>query len=242
MKRLRGAVRFLTILPVPGEVAPPGECAVFFPLIGVGIAWIGYRLVSLLEAFVGSALAALVGVAFWTWIGGGLHEDGLADVADAFGSPRPASKILAILKDSRIGTWGTLALIFVVAFRWQSVQRLPASAASELAACFALARAAMVVLAWTTRPVGEGLAARFAAGLSSPGALVATGSGLIFAFALAGFQLGLLLTALAVLLTWMLRSWFEAKLGGVNGDCLGATCLLVESFLMGVASCRTCTW
>lgn len=241
MSRLIGAVQFLTILPVRGKGAPPGECALFFPLIGVAAAAAGSRLFLFFDYFLGGALAALLVVGFWSWIGGGLHEDGVADVADAFRGHRSPSKIVAILKDSRIGAYGALALIFLVAIRWQTMQRMPADPIRELAACFALSRAAMVTMAWITRPVGDGLAATFASGLTSAGALIAIGTGVAFAW-LAGPQLGVFLIALATLVTWMLREWFEARIGGVNGDCLGATCLIVETVLMGVASCRNCFW
>jgi adenosylcobinamide-GDP ribazoletransferase len=241
MKRLIGAVRFLTILPVRGSGASPGESALFFPLLGAAIAVAGVPLFRFFDYFLGPALASLLVVGFWSWLSGGLHENGLANVAGAFRRDRSPSQIVEDLKDGRIGAYGAVALIFVIAIRWQALQRMPSEPVRELAACFALSRAAMVGVAWLTRPFGDGWGARFSAALTTPGALIAIATGAAFAW-MANPQLGPVLIAVAVLVSWMLREWFDARIGGVNGDCLAATCLISETVLMGVASCRNCFW
>src|SRR5262245_13968406 len=98
-----GAVQFLTVLPVPGKTAPPARSAIFFPLVGAWLGWMGATIFLFLRAVFPLELAALAAVAFWIVVTGALHEDGLADVADAFRAGRSADRILAILKDSRIG-------------------------------------------------------------------------------------------------------------------------------------------
>src|SRR5579862_755051 len=97
-RRFLGALQFLTILPVPGDTAPASESAVFFPLVG---ALLGASAAAIL--LTGNALLAIA----WLLIATGcIHEDGLADVADAFRAGRSRERILSILKDSRIGTYG----------------------------------------------------------------------------------------------------------------------------------------
>lgn len=239
MKRLVGAFQFLTIVPLRFEGAPAGESALFFPLVGALLGAAGAQLFVFFDVLLGPALGSLLVVAFWYWIGGGLHEDGVADVADALRPQRSRARMMEILKDSRIGAFGAMTLILVVAVRWQAIQRMPTHPLYELIACFALARAAMVAMAWTTRPVGDGLGLAFSGALTTRIAVIAMAMGVGLSFA-GGWRLALLLIPGAVLVVWMLREWFEAKLGGVNGDCLGATCLLTETALMVIASCRNC--
>jgi adenosylcobinamide-GDP ribazoletransferase len=241
MRRLIGAIQFLTILPLHGSGAPPGECALLFPLVGAAIAMAGVPLLRFFDYFLGGALASLLVVGFWTWLTGGRLENSLANVAGALHRSRSPSQIVENLKDGRIGAIGAAALIFVIAIRWQALQRMPAEPARELAACFALSRAAMIGVAWLTRPAGDGLGARLSVSLTTSGALIAIATGGAAAW-MANPQSGPFLIGVAAVAGWMLREWFDARIGGVNGDCLGATCLITETVLMGVASCRNCFW
>lgn len=239
MRRLLGAIQFLTIIPVRAAAAPPGEAAVFFPLVGAALGWLGGESFSLLEPRLGASLAALLVLGLWALLTGGLHEDGLADISDALRAHRSRSKMMGILKDSRIGAFGALALIVILAVRWQAIVRLGPAPAIELAACLAVSRAALVAQAYLSRPVGDGLGAAFAVQLSTPTAVVVLLQGVGAGF-LPGVQQGVVLLSGAVFLTWLLHRWFDARLGGVNGDCLGATSLLVETFCMVLVSCRNC--
>ncbi|HUQ91243.1 MAG TPA: adenosylcobinamide-GDP ribazoletransferase [Bryobacteraceae bacterium] len=241
MRRLLGAIQFLTVLPVGARTATPGESALFFPLVGAGLGWLGAQWLGMLSPWLGSTLAALLILVFWALVTGALHEDGLADVADAIRAHRSPERMITILKDSRIGAFGALALILVVAIRWQAIVRMPAAPVAELAACLAVSRAAMVGQAFLSRPIGEGMGAAFASRLSTWTASIAILQGIAAAF-LPGLRVGLVLVSGAVFVTWVLYRWFDARLGGVNGDCLGATCLMVETFSMILVSCRNCYW
>lgn len=240
MRRLVGAVRYLTILPVRGLGASPGECVPYFPLVGVAAAAAGAQLFVFFDYFLGGGMAALLVVGFWSWITGGRHEAGLAAVVEA--APRGSRSHVADVRKSTLpGALGALALIFMVAIRWQAMQRMPAQPIRELAGCFALSRAALVAMSWTTRPVGDVPGSLVSVPMTSFGALVAIASSLVAVW-VANPQLALPLTVGAVVVSWLLREWFDAKMGGVSGPCLDATCLIVETVLMGVASCRNCFW
>lgn len=241
MRRLLGAVQFLTVLPVRVSTAPPGQAALFFPLVGAGLGWLAGQWLRMMEPWLGGSLAAVIVLAFLALLTGGLHEDGLADVVDALRAHRSREKMALILKDSRIGVFGALALVYIVAVRWQALVRMPVDPVKELVACLAVSRAALVAQAWVSRPVGDGLGAAFSRDLNSWTAVVAVLSGIGFAF-LPGVWLGLLILASAGLATLVLNRWFDARLGGVNGDCLGATCLVSETFALLFVSCRNCFW
>src|SRR3954449_4276988 len=111
--RFLGAVQFLTTLPVRRATASPGRCAVFFPLVGAAMGSAGGLLLYALRNVMPPSLAALLVLSFWALLTGGLHEDGFADVADAFRAGRSREKMFAILKDSRIGAHGALAMILI---------------------------------------------------------------------------------------------------------------------------------
>ncbi|MBL8177256.1 MAG: adenosylcobinamide-GDP ribazoletransferase [Bryobacterales bacterium] len=241
MRRLLGAIQFLTVLPIRGRTAPPGRSALFFPLVGAGLGWLAGQWLRMLEPSLGSSLTAVLVLAFLALVTGGLHEDGLADVADALRAHRSREKMTAILKDSRIGVFGALALVYVVAMRWQALTRLPADGVRDLVACLAVSRAALVAQAWVSRPVGDGLGAAFSRDLDSITAVFAIASGVAFAF-LPGVAAGAAILVAAGLSTSVLNRWFDARLGGVNGDCLGATCLVSETFALLFVSCRNCFW
>jgi len=125
MRTFLAAVSFLTIVRVPVQDVPPGRAAIFFPLVGAILGAAGAGILIAANLVLPVSLAALLAVAFWTMISGVLHEDGLADVADAMRAGRTPEKMLAILKDSRIGTYGAVAIVLSMIARWQALQHVP---------------------------------------------------------------------------------------------------------------------
>src|SRR6202035_4336410 len=109
------ALRFMTIIPVPSSdtaTAPDwlSRCARYFPVVGIGIGVASAVALLIAGKIWGPGIAALLAVATSIVVTGGVHEDGLADTADGFGGGRSVEKRLAIMKDSRIGACGALAL------------------------------------------------------------------------------------------------------------------------------------
>ena len=242
MRTLLGAISFLTVVPVPGEGVPPGRAAIFFPLVGAGIGAAGAAIYLGALRVLPNSLAALVTVAFWAAISGVLHEDGLADVADAFRAGRSKEAMLGILKDSRIGTFGAVAIVLSVIARWQAVEFLSTPGVVEVfVTAQAVPRAAMVGLAWVSRPAGTGLGLAFASTLTTPIALIALAQGLIAAFLL-GVRPGVAIGLGSYLVIRVARWYFYRRIGGVNGDCLGATEQILEIFILVLFTCRTCMW
>jgi adenosylcobinamide-GDP ribazoletransferase len=237
-----GAVQFLTVMPVSAKSEAPGAAAAWFPLVGavLGAAGAGVYL-AFARAFPAS-IAALACVAFWTAASGVLHEDGLADVADALRAGRSRESMLTILKDSRIGTFGAVAVILSMLSRWQALQYF--TGPSLIAVCIAaqaVPRAAMVGLAWTSRPVGTGLGYALASTLRTSGAVIALALGIAAAL-LCGLRAGTVILAGSFVIAHLARSYFYKRLGGVNGDCLGATEQLIEIFILGLFACAVCAW
>jgi adenosylcobinamide-GDP ribazoletransferase len=242
MRALLSAVQFLTILPVSSEPVPPGRAAAFFPLVGAILGAAGAGVFLLATRALPVSIAALATVAFWTLITGVLHEDGLADIADAVRAGRPQEKVLRILKDSRIGTFGAVALILSIAARWQAIEYLATARILEVfVASQAVPRAAIVALAWTSRPAGEGLGHALMSTLSTPDALFAIAQGMAAAF-WCGWRPGLVMIGGSFLVLRLAQAWFYRRIGGVNGDCLGFTEQILEVFVLVLFTCVRCEW
>jgi adenosylcobinamide-GDP ribazoletransferase len=260
--RFLGAVQFLTVVPIPARTTEPGRAAVFFPLVaGLAGAIAAALYIGMMRVWPASLSAALV-LTFLIALSGGLHEDGLADVADAFRAGRTPSRILAILKDSRIGAYGAVAIGLSILVRWQALavlgagpreRLLPAMVAAQavsrgvlgtgprerllpaMVAAQAVSRGAVVALAWMARPAGTGLGAGFAGSLTSTAAVLAIAQA--YAAALwCGPGTSAAIVASAGLLTLAARGYFERRLGGVNGDCLGSLSPIVESTVLLVVA------
>jgi adenosylcobinamide-GDP ribazoletransferase len=227
----RAAVAFLTRLPV-GDHALTGDrlsrAAPWFPAVGlvVGGVMAGTRALAdlALDPTASTVLALLAAVL----VTGALHEDGLADAADAMGAHAAPERKLAILRDPRIGTYGSLALIFAVVF--------PLAVLAPLDDAH-FARAALVahVLArWSTLPQTLVLPpARLdgAGALLRPtGGAIAAASAIAVAAALlaGGLRAGAIATATACAVTALGAIGARRVLGGVTGDTLGAVAKLVE--------------
>jgi adenosylcobinamide-GDP ribazoletransferase len=227
IRRLLGAMQFLTVLPVPGQTETPGRSAIFFPVIGALLGATGGAALQLLQKPLGCPVAALVAVALVIGLSGGLHEDGLADCADALRAGRTRERMLAILKDSQIGVYGAIALILCISVRWQALTRIQLNAIAGWASAAALSRSSMVVLGAITKPVGRGLGVAFSQSLT-PATSVAVAVQAVVAASLCGWRGVPMLLSTALLLV-LSRAYFIRRLGGVSGDCLGAACLIVES-------------
>jgi adenosylcobinamide-GDP ribazoletransferase len=231
IRRLGGAVQFLTVLPVRAEDVSLADSAVFFPLVGAALGASASGVYLLLARLMPTPLSSMFALLFLVLATGGLHEDGLADVADAFRAGRTPEKTFAIMKDSRVGTFGALALIFSILVRWQALNALGATSTIALIVSEALPRNALVVLSYTAKPAGSGLGSALGTGLSRNVTLLAASQGVAVAF-LAGPWLAVTLLVGAAALIWVARSYFHRRIGGVTGDCLGATGQLVECYCL----------
>jgi len=231
IRRFLGALQFLTVLPMHHETASPGEAAVFFPLIGAMLGAAAGTAMQVSRHVLGQSVAALLAITLLLAITGCLHEDGLADVADAVRAGRSREKMIAILKDSRIGTYGAVALIVSIALRWQSLVQTSVNPLPGLVAALALSRTSLVALAALAPPIGTGLGQAFAASCSRF-VLIVTGAqsvaitGLMAVFI--GWHPAAALIAASATMVLLARHYSMRHLGGINGDCLGATCQAVE--------------
>jgi adenosylcobinamide-GDP ribazoletransferase len=232
MNSFLAALQFLTIVPVRAKNAALDKSAIFFPVVGALLGLSAAGVVS-----IGGPIASLLAIVWLMAITGCLHEDGIADVADAFRAGRSREKIMLILKDSRIGTYGAVALVGSTLLRWQALAQCTIDPVRALPAVLTLSRASIVALAHFAPPVGEGLGQEFARGCTRAVTTAVVAQAIAFSF-LAGWRLALAMIVASGLTIVLARLYFMRRLGGVNGDCLGATCVIVETVNLVILACR----
>jgi len=198
------AAGFLTRLPVPGWVGWAEDrmlrASRYFAAVGA-LVGLGGGLVWWLAGQVApAAVAAGLALAAMIWLTGALHEDGLADCADGLGGGKTGPQALEIMRDSRVGSYGALALVFSVGLRWAALAALaPGWGVLALVLAGGIGRAVMVpatALAGYARR--EGLGRSLAGGAGAVEVAAALGTALVLG--LAGGWPGLLALVLALAL------------------------------------------
>lgn len=234
------ALGFLTRVPLPQRMDWRDEwlqaSARHFPVVGLAVGACAAAVLTGGAALWSLPVALLLSMGATLALTGAFHEDGLADTFDALGGPAPRERALAIMKDSRLGTYGSTALIATLALKFAALTALGTEAAAALLLAHGVSRAAPVlVMRWLpyagdadaakAKPlarqmsrVGVGVALAWAAAISA--GIAATG-------ALGAVAVALALAA-AMLTAWLTARWFRRRLGGFTGDTLGATQQLSE--------------
>lgn len=226
------AVQFLTRLPVPRfafEADMVFAATKFYPVIGAVVAAGAIAVERLLRDHLPQQITALAVVIFLVAVTGGFHEDGLADTFDGIGGGWTRERRLEIMRDSRIGSYGSLAVCLSLLARWQLLAAMPrASFAAYLLTAHVLCRWTVVPLSQMLPPARtDGLGAQLAHKLST--ATVVTASLLASAIAGTALGVGAVIPLIAVCgVTVLSALLYRAKLGGISGDCLGATNQLAE--------------
>jgi adenosylcobinamide-GDP ribazoletransferase len=223
------AVGLLTVIPIRARTEPRGlgGAAAWFPAVGalVGLGAGAVRVAA--EPTLGAGVAAVLAVAVLVAITGALHQDGLADCADALGARGGRERRLAVMRDSSTGAFGTLALALWALLYVAALAALPRhDAIRTLAVAAALGRwAAVVHSAASAAARPEGLGAAFAPGRMGLAAATTSAAGLAIAL---GPASGAAALAAAALIAAATTAWARDALGGHTGDTLGATVALAE--------------
>lgn len=236
---LAAAFSLLTRLPVPAsQGAPSPRAAWAWPVAGAAVGALAAlattaALALSLPAGVAAALALLVAAL----LTGGLHEDGLADTADGLMGGQTRERRLEIMKDSRIGSYGTLALLLVTLIRWSALTALVSTGhhLAALIAAGALSRAPMAVLI-ATLPNARGTGLSHLTGRPPHGAVIgALAIAASFALLATGVTLIPMLLAAAGT-TAAIAHAARKRIGGQTGDILGASQQLAEAAALSLAA------
>jgi len=229
------ALGFFTRLPVPAWVPYSADrlnhAARWFPLVGWIVGACGASVTWIAGLVLPWSLAVLLGMLATVLLTGAFHEDGLADSADGLGGGWEKAQVLTIMKDSRIGNYGALALLFAFALKFSALQAMqPRAAVAALLVLHPLSRFAAVSLIRWMRYVREDESARakpLAQQMSNPEWLVAAVCGLVPLVVLRPLSALAVVLGVALVTLWWARL-LARRLGGYTGDCLGAAQQLTE--------------
>jgi adenosylcobinamide-GDP ribazoletransferase len=237
-----GAVRFFTRLPVPAWVGHSSEAlnrsARYFPAVGLLIGGIGGLIYVGATYLWPQPVAVLLSMAATIYATGAFHEDGLADTVDGLGGGWEKPRILEIMKDSRVGSYGVVAMALALLGKFTLLNSLDgALVPCALLAGHAVSRFCSTALLATMDYVREDVLAK-----AKPLATRISGGEMLVALLFAGVSLAWLPTekalagcVLAALATLWLAAKFRRWLGGYTGDCLGATQQVSEiAFYLGL--------
>ncbi len=238
MRNLISALQFITILPMgKAKSYDPPNMVPYFPLVGILLG----LLVALFDAVVVKLwtppVAALLDVIFLAVLTGAFHIDGLGDTADGLLGPRSRDKALEIMKDSRIGTMGLVAILFGLALKWGGIANLDAHRSIILILIPAYARAG-ILFGMRYLPYGR------SDGTGKPFFQKTLSSkhfwGLVFPVGLSlllGLEAIALNLAFAIIIGLILL-FYKKRMGCITGDMLGAMVEITEAGLFLIISFR----
>jgi adenosylcobinamide-GDP ribazoletransferase len=234
------ALSFYTRIPV-GHIAGWSEellnkATRYFPLVGVLVGGFGAFVFWSFSFLFPTSIAILISMLATILLTGAFHEDGLADFCDGFGGGYTPEKILDIMKDSRVGTYGSIGLIAALGLKFFSLLHLdPARLPMILIVGHAVSRIFPVVLIYTSQYVRLDASSK-----AKPIGKSDSVSSFILAIVLGGYTLLFLgwmeiIISLSVLLvlTLLFRNYIQRKIGGYTGDILGALQQLCEVLFYG---------
>lgn len=237
LKQCCAAFRFLTIIPLPGTFGTDLEdlkgALPFFPVVGIVLGLFSGVFAWLAWHFFPPLVAAVVVTFVLLSFSGALHLDGLADSADGFFSSRKRSRMLEIMRDSRIGVMGVIAVVMVLLLKVSVLSGLERDDAVRAALIMPVAGRTALVMMICLLPY-----VRKEGGLGSPfysrGAVRSLLLSLVLFF-VAGFAAmgitGLLVVIVVMLVIFLFSRLCHGKIGGATGDTLGASCEIAETIV-----------
>jgi adenosylcobinamide-GDP ribazoletransferase len=230
------AVRFLTLFPVSLGVEKDGDSFAaslyYFPLVGGLIGLAAFFLAEVLLLILPVQVAAVLAVGFLAFVSGCLHLDGLADSADGLLSARPRERALEIMKDSRTGSMGVVAVVFLLLGKYSALASMENHQFRMAVFFMPLAGRCFIIFAMSLQRYARsegGLGQLFYSGMSRkacfPAVFFLIGCFLYFA----GLQRFLLFAVVVIPSFLLFLRLCHKKLGGATGDTLGALCEIVET-------------
>jgi adenosylcobinamide-GDP ribazoletransferase len=237
VKGFLSAIQFITILPWGGaDRFDPQRMIPYFPIVGIVlgvlVALFDYVAVNLW----GTTVASLLDVIFLVVLTGAFHIDGLGDAADGLLGQRPKEKILAIMKDSRLGTMGLVAIVAGLSIKWAGIAGLGANRALLLIIVPAYARSGMLFgmrFLEYGRPAG-GTGLDFFKQELKPSAFWGLSAPILLSVLL-GWQAIWLLICFAAITAGLIR-YYKKRMGCITGDMLGAMAEILEAGLFLLVS------
>lgn len=235
------AVMFYTRIPVPKIRDYSDEmlnkATRYFPFIGIVIGGVGALVFRGLEFILPIHLSIILSMAATIFITGAFHEDGFADFCDGFGGGYTPDRILEIMKDSRIGTYGTIGLVLMLATKFFSLSSMLVTEIPILLICgHAFSRFLPVCLIYTSSYVRQDALSK-AKPIGHKGGIISFLAATIFGLTgliFIPWKAIVIISLLSIFLFIFYRLYTQRKIGGYTGDVLGGLQQLAEiTFYLG---------
>ena len=235
MNRFLAALRFLTILPIPGErghnESDLASSLVYFPVVGlfIGLTAAGFSLLFgfLFPPMVIAVLVVLVLLA----ASGGLHMDGLCDSVDGFFSSRPRERMLEIMRDSRVGAMGVMAIVLVLGLKISALASLDEQSMPRAVLLMPVTGRCSLLILMAVLPYARPEGGRGTLFYTRSARMAAVWAVLLVLLTgwLAAATAGIIAGMVALIFVLIFAAYCRAKIGGATGDTLGAGCELAET-------------
>lgn len=233
------ALQFFTRLPVPRWVGYQPEwlqqSSRYFPLVGVVVAGICAALHMVASWLLPPHMAVLLAIAAGIYVTGAFHEDGFADMCDGFGGGLTRERVLEIMRDSRVGAYGAIGIVCLLAIKATALVSLPPElVAAAFLIAHPLSRLAAVSLIWSmdyardegkSKPMAQAMSNREFTIAAICALLPAVACGLLGVIDWSALVLAVLAATASA---WFLGRKCQRRLQGYTGDCLGAVQQLAE--------------
>jgi adenosylcobinamide-GDP ribazoletransferase len=231
------AFQFLTIVPLPFaprcEEEDLGRSMTYFPTVGLAIGALLAGADFLLTPALPRGVADLILVVLNTIVTGALHLDGLSDVCDGLAARGSRERFLNVMKDSRVGAVGAVALVLALGLKYQALLALPPEHKREVLLFFPLAArfAQVQMTVGSQRARNDGLGCAFIGGVGITQLLLSAAFTVAAGYLLLGLN-GVGCSIFLYLLTIGVKSWSHQRLGGITGDVIGCASELNEIFCL----------
>ena len=244
MNRFLAALRFLTILPIPGKMGHDesdlAASLMYFPVVGLLIGLAAGGLALLLGTWFPPMVVAVLCVTFLLAISGGLHMDGLSDTVDGFLSSRPREQMLEIMRDSRVGAMGVMAIVLVLGMKIGALASMDAKIMVRVVLLMPVAGRSALLLLMAVLPYVRPEGGRGTLFYTRSSRMAAVWSVALF-FTMSWLTTGLagIIASLAVGIVLLIFAVYcRNKIGGATGDTLGAGCELAETVVALVLTAK----
>ena len=241
LQNLKLSLQFLTIIPFGKKeisLEELGSAIPYFPLAGLVIGVFASLFYSvLLSPFFPRNVCDLLILLLLVFLTGGLHLDGLSDMLDGLGSGKDRESSLRIMKDSRIGAFGTIGLIFAVLIKYVFLNNIEIpSVGSILILMPVYGRWSVLVLGYGSHYAGHerGIGSVFVEKTDKDACIKGSIIALLASLIVFGLK-GLVILAVVFAVVLFLKRYFEKRLGGITGDIYGAVIELSEITALLVA-------
>lgn len=231
------AIRTLTVFPVPGKDTEKFPSSIpFFPVAGGILAGFLFLVYKILQAFPDIPyLPGIIMVTSMILFTGALHVDGLADVADGFGGGRTRERILEIFKDSRLGTFGVIAVVLnillkVIMYSWYFENSNFILIVISII-WSRMSMSAMLAFLPSATP-GKGIASSFVSGSNKFQIIISIIVVMVLTFTICNYKLVIELLIFSIVVFILFSQLCLKKIGGITGDCAGAMNELIELVIL----------